>query len=248
MDTSGAETIRAIPLGSPRQRGNRDLGLLESMSERHEAILVRWALSHGVGMPEAHDLVQDTFERALRTRPPVANNGELRAWLLVVLRNLFTDRCRSAPIRGRSAVDVEACGAPPEQTIALWRCVDLEWIRQFFPRLPEPMREVFELRAAGILPAAIATRLNVPMATVNVRLHRARALLRTWALAQMNAPATAMNETDPQDMLAAPRLARNRSKQHGYKPGIVVPSTETDPFIAGQSDSLHSAGIAARVG
>src|SRR5712671_2464572 len=42
----------------------------------------------------ADDLLQDTFERALRGAAQFRAGSNLTAWLRRIMRNLFTDRCR----------------------------------------------------------------------------------------------------------------------------------------------------------
>src|SRR5260370_34756239 len=48
----------------------------------------------------ADDLVQDTLERALSRWPSRRPDGELRAWLFAILRNLHIDAHRQARRRG----------------------------------------------------------------------------------------------------------------------------------------------------
>jgi len=44
---------------------------------------------------DAHDLLQDTIERAIRQGLP-ADVQSPRAWLATIMHNLFVDRCRAA--------------------------------------------------------------------------------------------------------------------------------------------------------
>src|SRR4029077_19226472 len=43
---------------------------------------------------DAWDLVQDTYERALRGRATFQAGTNLRLWMMTIMYNLFLDRCR----------------------------------------------------------------------------------------------------------------------------------------------------------
>lgn len=124
---------------------------------------------------DADDLVQETFARAI-ARP--AQHGNLRAWLVAIVRNVFRDQ------RG-----AEAARRRREQAVA--RATDdaarrddddplgIDALQAAMRALPDDYRRALELRYyAQLSPAAIAARLGVPLGTVKTRLHRALALLR----------------------------------------------------------------------
>ncbi len=76
---------------------------------------------------ECEDLVQDTFERALRhlagAHEPVRNT---RAWLVAILRNVFIDRVRA---ERATTADVDDCEAPEPDPQPAWADVSLGDVR-----------------------------------------------------------------------------------------------------------------------
>jgi len=44
--------------------------------------------------PDAWDLVQDTFEHALRGYGSFQHGSNMRVWLMTIMQHLFIDRCR----------------------------------------------------------------------------------------------------------------------------------------------------------
>jgi RNA polymerase sigma-70 factor, ECF subfamily len=153
-----------------------------SMAQRHTDLLYGWVVRRGRDPADAWDMVQDVFERALRTRPKVDNDHELRAWLLVVLRHRLVDEWRSANIRTIADCDLDAYVAPQKEPMALWRRVDIEAVYRLLPSLAPGLRATFELHAAGLSMAQISSRLAIPVGTVGTRLLRARAKLRDLLL------------------------------------------------------------------
>ena len=154
----------------------------------------------------AEDVLQETWVMALE-RPP-ANRAKLAGWLSHVTRGLALKRRRGEGRRQRreqEAARGEALDSVDEvvqQQEILRRVVDAVL------GLGEPYRRVVLMRYyQDLSPREIAARLGVPAATVDSRLHRARAKLRdrldrsdgvgpTWAQALVvltgwKAPATA---------------------------------------------------------
>jgi RNA polymerase sigma-70 factor (ECF subfamily) len=128
---------------------------------------------------EADDLVQDTFERALRKTDRFDGRNPA-AWMVAIMRNLFIDRCRAEARRpGIEPLESVAIAAPaPEVTPAWARLGDAE-LREAVEALPARYRDVYRLRAFEKLSyAAIAERLEIPIDTVASRLSRGRHKLR----------------------------------------------------------------------
>jgi RNA polymerase sigma factor (sigma-70 family) len=126
---------------------------------------------------EREDLVQDTFERALRYL--AAGNPRpvhLRAWLVSILRNAFIDRRRKAKVELVELVDPPAVEPDPAP---VWGAVSLDEVRAALATLDGDLRTVFELHYLDRLRYSdIATRLGIPANTIATRLYRARKLLR----------------------------------------------------------------------
>ncbi|WP_024302579.1 sigma-70 family RNA polymerase sigma factor [Pseudogulbenkiania sp. MAI-1] len=136
----------------------------------------------------ADDLVQDTLERALR-KWHWGRSGNLRAWLLTLLRHRFIDQLRS---RREVAVDDET--APWQQTPAPNSEIDgllLRDVERALYRLPLEQREVLLLVAVEELSYQEAAKvLQVPVGTVMSRLARGRERMRALLTEPMTGDAT----------------------------------------------------------
>ena len=163
--------------------------------------------------PDAEDLVQDTIERALRAATRFKPGTNLRAWLMRIMRNLFTDRCRRSAL-GRSldallvVTDVSVDQPPP----SLLDVASMDDIDAALEEIGPDHREIFVLAYVDRLSyRTIADRLHIPLSTVGTRLWRAKAKLRrtlkTTARISI-AEAVAANDVGPR---MVPREANRRS-------------------------------------
>jgi RNA polymerase sigma-70 factor (ECF subfamily) len=125
---------------------------------------------------EAHDLTQDTYERAFRARATFTRTNA-RAWLLTILRHHFLNVRRRRTIARE--VDLDEAEALPGESVpdlppGLVRS-DIEAALGRLPlelRLPVLLADVEELSMAEI-----AQTLDWPVGTVKSRLWRARVQL-----------------------------------------------------------------------
>jgi RNA polymerase sigma-70 factor (ECF subfamily) len=170
-----------------RAEGGGDRGDFEGVPREHGEALLRWALQLTGDRTTACDLVQDTYERALRRGLATVPPERRRSWLFVIARNQFLDAYRSRRRRRAvSTADVLAAsaGADPAETgadadDAPWATLGLDDLRRAVQRLSPTLAEVYRLHAFERLDyAAIAGRLRIPMTTVGTRLLRARLKLR----------------------------------------------------------------------
>ncbi|HET6280262.1 MAG TPA: RNA polymerase sigma factor [Polyangia bacterium] len=138
---------------------------------------------------DAWDLVQDTFEHALRAYARLQPDSNLRVWLMTIMHHLFIDRCRRKA-REPSAMMIEEDQIPsPEQSAApVWATVSEEAVAAAVADLETPFREVYQLRLIDKCSyEEIAERLLIPRSTVGTRLMRARQKLRQTLLDQQAA-------------------------------------------------------------
>jgi RNA polymerase sigma-70 factor, ECF subfamily len=141
---------------------------------------------------EREDLIQDTFERAIRHlgggNPRPTN---MRAWLISILRNAFIDRKRRAAVAGALFEDPKASAnatAPEPDPEPPWSAVSLDDVQAALAQLDEAQRVAFELHYMGRMRYdQIASRLGVPANTVATRLFRARKALREILLRELAA-------------------------------------------------------------
>jgi RNA polymerase sigma-70 factor (ECF subfamily) len=138
----------------------------------------------------AEDLVQETYERALRAWDQREPDTNVKAWLFRILRNAFISRYRQES--RRPALDLydttepapEAAmgdgsgsspsGAEPEQ---MRRLVSSE-IEAALQTLSEDARTVILLDLEGFTESEVAVIVDCAVGTVKSRLNRARAALR----------------------------------------------------------------------
>jgi RNA polymerase sigma-70 factor (ECF subfamily) len=127
----------------------------------------------------ADDLVQDTLERAI-SHWNQRRDGDLRAWLFAIQRNLFINGLRRRKARGthvgeEALNDVPAPGMSPESHAGLHD------VLKGLDALPEEQRSILLLVGVEDLSYEQAAQvLDIPLGTVMSRLSRARARLRAF--------------------------------------------------------------------
>ena len=156
--------------------------LASQLAHDHRDALYAFALTLSGDPAEASDLVQDTFERALRRLERLRPDTNARAWLCTILHHLFVDKWRSKAARPtHDPLDDHALtlAGPELEPPPAWADVGHDEIWGCVGRLEPALRQVYELFAAdGLSYQQIATRLELPMNTVGTRLLRARKKLR----------------------------------------------------------------------
>ena len=125
-----------------------------------------------LGSDSAEDVCQEAWLRVWRAWGS-ADQDNLDAWLLTIVRNCCFDRLRSerptAVLQESDASPV----APPDDTVVAALELAAAWV--LLQRLSPPLREVLWLREVMDLSyAEIAQVQRVPVGTVMSRLHTAR--------------------------------------------------------------------------
>jgi RNA polymerase sigma-70 factor, ECF subfamily len=129
---------------------------------------------------DAEDLVQDTYSRALAGAARFQPGGNLRAWLLRIMRNCFIDGTR------RRKVVLEIPDDNIEERDELWDNSSLDRLRFLtaadietaMAALPVEMRFIVVLDTLGCSEIEIAEIARCAPGTVKSRLSRARGRLR----------------------------------------------------------------------
>lgn len=134
-----------------------------------------YALTHDHA--QADDLVQDTLERALSRWYLKRADGDLRAWLFAILRNLYLAELRRSRRRG-AHLNIE--DAPPLAKVASQESeMEAKDMLAALAQLPEEQQSLLLLVGVEDLSYQETARvLGVPIGTVMSRLSRARAKLR----------------------------------------------------------------------
>ena len=133
--------------------------------------------------PEAEDLVQETYVRALRFSHRFQPGTHLRAWLFQILRNTFLTfyrlREREPAISEEGVAEGEAPmfhDAPPEDIERSATHMDLE---RAFMMLPEEFKTPLLLaEVEGLALEDVARIMDCPVGTVKSRIFRAKERLR----------------------------------------------------------------------
>lgn len=154
---------------------------------QHRAVLRGVAMRLCGNAEDANDLMQDTFERALR----LASNempDNVRAWLITVMHNLFFDQLRQrvrqppvVPMQEETDVPEPDPEAEPE-----WASISPAQLEAALAKLDKRFRKVYEMHClAGASYDEIARRLKITKTTVGTRLARARQKVRELLRAQL---------------------------------------------------------------
>jgi RNA polymerase sigma-70 factor (ECF subfamily) len=133
--------------------------------------------------PEAEDLVQETYVRAMRFSHRFQPGTHLRAWLFQILRNTFltfyrlrereTTRSESGVAEGEAPMFHDAPGQDSERSSVQ---MDLE---RALTRLPEEFKTPLLLAEVEGLPLEdVARIMDCPIGTVKSRIFRAKERLR----------------------------------------------------------------------
>lgn len=121
--------------------------------------------------PDADDLVQECYYRAVRGWRRFGGRASRQAWLFAIARNTRADFFRKKK-SGPKLVALEKAEEPIEQKPkSATERIDLVW--QSLKNLDEEQREVIHLRfTARLSYAEMAHALGIPVGTVRSRLHR----------------------------------------------------------------------------
>jgi RNA polymerase sigma-70 factor, ECF subfamily len=177
--SSARQSDQQAKLSSARQSAQFE----ELCREHHPAILreaIRLTRSHD----DAWDLVQDTYERALRSFDTFRQGTNAFAWLRTIMTRRFIDdwRLRNRRPRHSNIDDMEVAAPQPEEQ-PLWETFAANELDDALERIPEQYRTIIEAHALRRESyASLSERLQAPIKTVGTRLFRARAKLRAALL------------------------------------------------------------------
>lgn len=144
----------------------------EALFAAHQHRLFKY-FCRAVGQTEtARDLTQDVFLRVSRAAIPVAGDGEVRAWLFHIARNLALDHHRKRLRHPQPSWSTDEGARMPSQD------VDLA-VNQALAALADLDRDVFLMReVAGLGYGEIGRACGLTPDAVRSRIHRARLQLR----------------------------------------------------------------------
>lgn len=136
-----------------------------------------------VGAHEAEDLTQEVFVKVSQALSGFRHESDLATWIFRIATNTAFDRMRSRAFQDTirqqfsNEVVAEKMAHPVEQQLI--RKELNECIRGFIEDLPTDYRSVVVLSELEEVPnQQIAEMLGISLATVKIRLHRAKARLK----------------------------------------------------------------------
>ncbi len=134
---------------------------------------------------EAEDLTQETFLRAFRSRNSLREEAAQTAWLYRIATHVALDRLRSyarrAPLESETDPDETEVAEPDRPSLqqTMERDEMSGCVQGYLNRLPDSYRSVILLHDMHELTAQeISQLLGQSLATVKIRLHRARVKLK----------------------------------------------------------------------
>ncbi|WP_096703691.1 sigma-70 family RNA polymerase sigma factor [Magnetospirillum sp. 15-1] len=147
---------------------------VESQIEAEIPGLRRYARALSGDVAQADDLVQDCLERALSRLALWRRDGNLRAWLFTILRNVWIDELRRRKVRPEQyGMDdaMEGAAAAPNQHD---RLAVRDLVAALALLVPEQRETVLLVGLEGMTYAEVAGVTGVPVGTVMSRLKRGR--------------------------------------------------------------------------
>jgi RNA polymerase sigma-70 factor, ECF subfamily len=153
--------------------------------ERHAQDVYRFALYLSGDFALAQDLAAETFAKAWVARDRI-RVGSVKAYLLMIARNLYRDeKRRRGAVPLPANLEVADTAAGPEASAQARH--ELQRVLDALREIPDADRELLSMAAIeGLTHQAIATALEISVDAVKVRVHRARVRLNA-VLAAMEA-------------------------------------------------------------
>ena len=174
MDTADRDLVQAA-------RGG-DGAAFATLAERHAPRDRRFLATMTGDDHTAADLAQDALRRALERLPQLAEPDRFAHWLLAIAANRCRNHLRAEVQRrhaGSDALPEVADTGRRSALSSLVRREDAARLALAIDRLPILLREAFVLfHVEELAYADIAALLGATVGTLQVRVHRARALLR----------------------------------------------------------------------
>ena len=164
--------------------------LFHELIRPHERTVYMLALSYMKNEADAEDVAQEAFIKAYRNLSSFRAESKFSTWLISITLNEARSRLRRQTAMPTQSLDeIDEAGGPVSPALLRdWReipseTLEREEIRHMLQKavegLPDIYRQVFLLRDVQELNTdETATALSISIASVKVRLHRARIMLQ----------------------------------------------------------------------
>jgi RNA polymerase sigma-70 factor (ECF subfamily) len=160
-----------------------EMAAFDQLYVRYERSLFGYILRQLGDRSEAEDVFHEAFMAVLEERRSPRELSNFRAWVFQVARNRIHNRVR-ARTRAERALRVVASAQRDEGLDAELLAGARELpraLQQAASRLPDPLAEIYALRASGLSYDEIAETLELPLGTVKSRMHG----MVTWLRQEM---------------------------------------------------------------
>lgn len=146
-----------------------------ALYKKYALDVFRFALYLSGNRAEAEDLTSETFVRAWTSPEPI-RAATLRGYLFTIARNLFLQGLRKK--NRQVELDEEMRDSQPSPLAQAEDKAEFQAVLAGLQRLPEKDRAALVMRAfEGMAYEEISQALGIPLATVKVKIHRARLAL-----------------------------------------------------------------------
>lgn len=169
------------PYNSPTTEYEHKRDNTEIFSDDVNQRIFRYIFSMVRDTTEAEDLTQDTLLRAYQSRGSLRNEGAQLAWLYRIATHVCLDRLRQYARRApkESQTDLDEIDIAEPDTPSLQKSLEQgemsECVQSYINRLSDSYRAVILLHDIHELTGwEIAQLLDESLATIKIRLHRAR--------------------------------------------------------------------------
>ncbi len=162
------------------EKGKLDhLGLL---FERYHRLLFGFFYRMNQNAPISEDLVQNVFERILKYKHRFRGDGEFKAWMFQIARNVHSDHFRkkgNAPKEALEDWQEDMIDASPRQDAMIMKKEEIDQLRKALQKLDPEKREILVLsKLQGLKYKKIAEMLDCTEGAVKVKVFRALKALR----------------------------------------------------------------------
>lgn len=154
---------------------------ISQLVDQHYESVFRFAYRLSGTSHAAEDISQQAFLDAQRKLDTLRDPDKVRAWLFMIVRNLYRRQVRDQVTHGEVALEslAEPVGGEREGEGRAQQSLDSESLQHVLNELPEEFRStllLFYFRELSY--REIAEQLDVPIGTVMSRLSRGKKLLR----------------------------------------------------------------------
>jgi RNA polymerase sigma-70 factor (ECF subfamily) len=153
--------------------------VVASLREGHGEFL-RFVTKRTGSIADAEDILQDFYQKAIRSARTIKEPGALRGWLAQILRRTLVDHYRRARVRKFALERLEREGDPTvriddDAEQAVCGC-----LYRILPLLPaDYSRIIWQVDLLGQSRRKVAKTLRISENNLGVRIHRARSALRS---------------------------------------------------------------------